>query len=452
MPRDFLLAAGAVVYMDGDRAERVFALRSGRVVVASESAAGRVERSVPHGSLLGIREVLAGVPYAGTATVVEDASVVSMTAAEFVSSFGSNGPLLRAMQGAFSRELLSLNAAFERAVGSGAPRSGMLALAASSYFSERLWRTCADFCDRYEPIAADESERGRLHRMGRDAKFRVAAGEEEGLSDAALLENAGGSRILDAAARRFELSADGGGERAFAGGRVIAAEYERSPSVHVVLRGIVRVAKRSGAGNVTIARLLPGDVFGAVSAVGGSPNPASFVAVTDVETAEFGPAEASSPGPLPLLVLRSLCRMIFTLRRRLRTMELPGIPARIADFFVMLDEESPDEEARSSVRRFPLTEQDVARWTGLSHAEAHAELSAFAARGCVEFAERTAAVDVAEMRRLVRNAELSLRRRGQLLEGADGYDPEELLRAILPADTAFHGLRRESVISRPEFD
>jgi HEAT repeat protein len=70
-------------------------------------------------------------------------------------------------------------------------------------------------------------------------------------------------------------------ERAYAGGDVIGAEGELGDEMHVVLDGVVRVARGDGR---TIATRSAGDVVGEMSLITRSPRVASLVAEGDVRT------------------------------------------------------------------------------------------------------------------------------------------------------------------------
>ncbi len=137
MPQILNLKKGSVVYISESRADRIFVLKSGRVILSHDSV-GVKEKSVLAGSFFGERVFFAGVPHEDSAMCAEDSVVIAFSASEFGHLFGLNRDVILRMLKICARDIRAEHRSIERALGSGAIRQGMLFSLVQSYFSEEI--------------------------------------------------------------------------------------------------------------------------------------------------------------------------------------------------------------------------------------------------------------------------------------------------------------------------
>lgn len=103
-------------------------------------------------------------------------------------------------------------------------------------------------------------------------------------------------------------------ERHYSDGEIIGAEGELGDEMHVVLDGIVRVARSDGG---TIARRAAGDAVGEMSVITRTPRVASLIAEGEVRTLRIGLREFEAMirerPDIALAVMRVLAERLSTM-------------------------------------------------------------------------------------------------------------------------------------------
>ena len=82
--------------------------------------------------------------------------------------------------------------------------------------------------------------------------------------------------------------AESGQRRLFLEGKVLMAQDAANQSLHILVKGRVRVDRIANGKNELIGRLGPGDLIGDMGVLNGTPRLATVTAIEDVETLELG--------------------------------------------------------------------------------------------------------------------------------------------------------------------
>lgn len=187
-------------------------------------------------------------------------------------------------------------------------------------------------------------------------------------------------------------------------GHVLFVEGEPSGGVVLVRSGLVKVVRTTGAGREALLALRgPGDLVGEQSALDEGPRSATAVCATACELVMV-PSAAFRAVLLerPALVLQIAAE----LSRRLRDADTKrsehgsaDVPARLAGRLVELADrfgEPDDDGVRITV---PLSQEDLAGWTGASREAVAAALRSLRDRGWVSTGRRSITVhDLAAVR------------------------------------------------------
>lgn len=107
MPSARTYKSGSVIYFAGDRAERVFVLKSGRVSLRSTDIETGVENRdfIRTGEFFGVKSALGGYPREEDAMVESDAAVVIFSVREFEALASQNTRIILQMLKVFSNQL-----------------------------------------------------------------------------------------------------------------------------------------------------------------------------------------------------------------------------------------------------------------------------------------------------------------------------------------------------------
>ncbi|OQX28605.1 MAG: Crp/Fnr family transcriptional regulator [Spirochaeta sp. LUC14_002_19_P3] len=158
----------------------------------------------------------------------------------------------------------------------------------------------------------------------------------------------------------------------FSTGQTIFCEYEPGNSFYLINSGRVKIVKIIGAIEKTIDILQPGEFFGEMALLENAPRSASIIAIEDCTILEFNRDnfEALMTGnpQLALNLLHLFAKRINDQIRRFSTLTLKDDYAKVADIFVMLNEQSPFKESNNNKgeREFNCTVEDIAHWAGIS--------------------------------------------------------------------------------------
>ncbi len=413
MPKIMNFQRGAVIYFEETVSNRIFILQGGQVIISGHDVeTGKPElESVQSGAFFGVKDTLAHTLRGETATAVADSVVLCLTASEFEATFGSNRDIMYKMLRLFSKKLRTMNFRIEKILKKArlASRMNEMVTVAESFYEERKWRTCAELCSRYRALGATGGVLARLERMEKDARGNLeslSGDASDFLEDVEIFQNFG-----ESAKKRFELPGFSRFEKKYNRGDVVIAEFEPGNSFYILQSGVVQLTKCVNGSNINLNFLCPGDIFGEMAILDASPRSASCIAMTTIEVLEFNKQNFSTliggNAQITVLLLRIFCRRLIEQTRRLRVLVQPEDGAKIADLFLMLEERNPSELIAGGNRLFSLSEADVSRWTGLSLQTTHDELRKLSERGVASLADGRITVNIKEMQRIVKNAELA---------------------------------------------
>lgn len=111
--------AGSIIYFEGDKAETVFVLQTGTVLLnyLSPDGTGEVRENIKSGEFFGVKSALGRFPREETATVVEDATSMVMTVGEFEQLVLHNHKLVMKMLKVFSNQLRRIGKSIQNRMG-----------------------------------------------------------------------------------------------------------------------------------------------------------------------------------------------------------------------------------------------------------------------------------------------------------------------------------------------
>ena len=181
--------------------------------------------------------------------------------------------------------------------------------------------------------------------------------------------------------------------RCYSRGTALFHERQASDHVVVLLAGRVKIVRMSDEGReVLLAVRGPGDLLGELSAIDGDPRSASAVALEEVEgivvaTGRFHEF-LEQHGRVALVLMR-------TVSRRLRDSDLKRLEfgsqdsmGRVAARLAELAERFGEPAADGVRIALPLTQEELAGWTGCSREAVSKALQAMRALGWVETGRR----------------------------------------------------------------
>jgi CRP-like cAMP-binding protein len=199
------------------------------------------------------------------------------------------------------------------------------------------------------------------------------------------------------ASERSALHAQGTTRR-YRAGATLFHEGDTSDWVFLLSEGRVKVSSTTADGrDVVLAICVPGEILGELSAVDGSPRSATATGIETVEAqvvdgAAFRSFLASS-APAAVALLVAVCgRLRESDRRRVEFVAMDSV-GRVAGRLVELAEQfgvpAPDGRIRIDV---PITQDDLAGWTGSSREAVSKALRTLRDRGWISTGRRTITV------------------------------------------------------------
>jgi len=171
----------------------------------------------------------------------------------------------------------------------------------------------------------------------------------------------------------MDMSAFGRFTRTFQPGEMIFSEFEPGDTFYLIQSGRVELVKIIGDIERTLDILQPSEMFGEMAILENSPRSATAIALDTVKVLEFNSQNfeilmLGNP-QIALKLLRMFTKRIYDSKRRFMILTLDEPQAKIADVFLMLDENSPDIDKSTDVREFKTTVDDVAHWACMSVSE-----------------------------------------------------------------------------------
>ena len=180
-----------------------------------------------------------------------------------------------------------------------------------------------------------------------------------------------------------------GGSRRFAKEQVVFLRESQPDALYAVLTGQVRAVTNSLSGSELILRLIdPGEVFGEVGLLDGSPRTATTIASADselfvIEGKRFRAFLSARPG-LCLQLLAALARRLRSTSQQLEDVQFREVPARLARKLLELAESYGRSTPDGTRIERPLPQQVLGNLIGASRVSVNQTLRAWAADGLVE--------------------------------------------------------------------
>jgi CRP-like cAMP-binding protein len=201
--------------------------------------------------------------------------------------------------------------------------------------------------------------------------------------------------------------------RRFRRGEVIFHEGDPADSLHVVASGAVKIVLSSDEGEeAIIATLHPGDFFGELSLLDGSPRSATAVAVDATETLSLPRdtflEELGRSASLRDSLLRSLAGELRRLTGHVEELHFMDLSGRLASRLVRLAADADPPPRRTEDGRveatleWPFTQSDLAAMIGATRQSVNRLLVDLVDRGLVRIERETLVIpDLERLERLV---------------------------------------------------
>ncbi|WP_315329661.1 Crp/Fnr family transcriptional regulator [Treponema socranskii] len=405
MPKAMQYTKGSIVYFEGDKDERIFILQKGILVLTTTDVETHqpVTEQVKNGEFFGVKSALGRFPREETATALTDCVSIALTIQEFEQIFSSNKEIIMKMLRVFSNQLRLIHKKTE-AILNNVPedqQTGMIAVA-KSFYNDEEYLSCCDICVKFLSLYPNTAKKDEVAKLYADAKLRNTKIKEKIKSSDTTEEDEEASGAL----KQFALPAFKRFAKQYKPGNVIISEFEPGNSFYLIQSGRVQLVKCVNGAKKNLDIMKPGEFFGEMAILDNSPRSATCVAIGNVECLEFNKENfqlliMGNP-QIAIILLKLFCKRIYDQRRRLRTLAIKDVQARIADVFLMFDEMNPSVNANDRQRKFNVSAADVAHWAGLSPETTRDEINKFVEKRKIEVYDNYIIVDnIADMKRIV---------------------------------------------------
>jgi CRP-like cAMP-binding protein len=129
-------------------------------------------------------------------------------------------------------------------------------------------------------------------------------------------------------------------------------------------------------------------MFGEMAILENSPRSATAIALDRVQVLEFNRQNfdilISGNPQIALKLLKTFARRLYDAKRKFMILTLEEPQARIADVFLMLDENQGNADHSTDARLFNATVEDIAHWAAMSVNEAREIINHFVAQRRME--------------------------------------------------------------------
>ncbi|MGH8901856.1 MAG: Crp/Fnr family transcriptional regulator [Egibacteraceae bacterium] len=216
---------------------------------------------------------------------------------------------------------------------------------------------------------------------------------ENGPSDSSQEQFEDGSFLASAPVEVVQEISKLGWHRLFHHGATLVTQGQTPHRILLLLRGRVKVAYRTDDGREVLFDVFgPGELIGAVSAIDGEPADATTTAIDDVEalvidSAHFDRYLQADPDAARIF-LRMLSRRLRKATKDRAALAMNDALGRICLRLVELADrygELTDGRIRITL---PLSQQELAAWTGTSREATSKALHTLRRRGCIETRRR----------------------------------------------------------------
>lgn len=409
MPKAMQYTKGSIIYFAGDKDERIFILQRGLIILTSTDieTGAAVTEQVREGEFFGVKSALGHFPREETVTSITDAVTIAMTVAEFEHLFSSNKQIIMKMLQVFSNQLRTIHKKTESILSSNTEvnqLTGMQAVA-QSFYDDEQYKACCDVCMKFLTRFSNAPSKAEIAKLYTDSKKRYDLSLQHS-TKTSIMEAQPVNTATSAALKQFSLPAFSRFAKTYQPGSVIICEYEPGDCFYLIQSGQVQLVKCVNGSLKNLDILMPGEFFGEMAILENTPRSATCMAADTVEVLEFSKENfqiliAGNP-QIALMLLKLFCKRIYDQKRRFKILCIHDLQARIADVLLMFDEMNPVLNPNDRTRKFNLTIQDLAHWSGLPVETVRDEVNKFVEKRKLEVYENTITVtNIIDMRRMV---------------------------------------------------
>ena len=379
MPKAVQYNKGSIIYFENDNDERIFILQKGVVLLSSTDieTGNPTAVQLSMGEFFGAKSALGHFPREETATVIQDAIVISMTVQEFEMIFSNNQQVIYKMLRVFSGQLRGMHKKTKVLLAHQEEldqKEGMLSVACSFYKDEQH-RACMDVCLKYLKFFPNTNETERVAKLYADAKllFEKRDKRNEIQDSSQRLSTAAG------ALAHFSLPAFERFQKKYENGQVIICEFEPGDSFYLIQSGEVQLVKCVNGSMSKLDILKPGEFFGEMAILDNSPRSATCMAAGPVQCLEFNKENfevlVTGNPQIAIILLKLFCKRIYDQKRRVRILTIKDPLTRIYDVFCIYDDMGLSTRKTEKSRTFNIKAQDIVQWTGLTYEKVQDELN-----------------------------------------------------------------------------
>ena len=408
MPKTMQYTKGSIIYFSGDRDERIFILQKGYVLLSSvdiETGSNVVEH-IKEGEFFGVKSAFGRFPREETATVLADSVTVSMSLAEFEQLFSTNKSVILKMLKVFSKQLRNIHKKTESILNSHEEISqfaGMQSVA-QSFYNDNQYKACCDICVKFFTRFPNAPNATQLKQLYLASKKRMEV--QQARDKVSNFNDDYPQTSVQSGLKQFSLPAFSRFAKTFESGSVIISEYEPGDCFYLIQSGRVQLVKCVNEKKKNLDILMPGEFFGEMAILENSPRSATCIAIDKVEVLEFNKQNfeilITGNPQIAMILIKLFCKRIYDQKRRFKTLVITDPQAKIGDVFLMFDEMNPCPNPNERSRKFNLTMQDIAHWTGLSIDQVKDEMYKFVEKHKVEiFTNYVIVNNISDMKRFV---------------------------------------------------
>lgn len=416
MPKVVPYSKGSVIFFEGDKADKIFILQAGSVTLTSTDIITHegVKETLSVGQFFGLKTALSHRPRIETATATSDCQVVMLTLQEFEKNFSTNKAIISKMFGVFTKSLVEWQEKTEHFLKHEKPdmsREEKMELVAKSLFDDERYFSAQNQCEKIFRDIKEPCNKTSVEALLAQAKEKLSQQEVVETSFWGL-DKPPVADFSAALLKQFSLPIFERFKKTFADGEVIISEFTKVKSFYFILDGEISVEKYINGKMKLYGMIGPGEFFGELELIEEMSRSASCIARGNVTCLKFGRENFKSVvaenGFAAMSVLKTLSNKIYSQRRALKLLCIKDLSARVADIFIMYDEDglaiNTDVEGRAEnlERKYYLTVSDVADWAVISVNEARDELNKFASKNKVAIYDKYMIVsNIMDMKRTV---------------------------------------------------
>jgi len=384
MPKQVRFGSDALIYCNGDKADKIFLLQQGKVWLTYPDleTGGETADIVGPGEFFGIKSALARFPREESALAKNSAVVLAFAPAEFEQLLLANDRLVMKMLKVFSDQLRRVHCQISSITKTQyvKPDYGLFEIG-EKYMKHRRYSHAKYIFRRYFELYPDGENAGELKGH---IKTLAGASPQDDKSRAAISAPASKPAEEDSLQLCPELFARF--SRSYAPGEIVFSEYEPGNTFYFIQSGEIKLIKNAGQNERTLDVLQQSEIFGEMAILDKSPRTASAFAINEATLLEFTAENfeilmRGNP-QIAIKLLRALSKRISHAKRRFMILTLPDPQTKIADVFLMLDETGDASMGKAGFysREFKVTMDGIAHWAGLPAADVKSVLDYYAAQ------------------------------------------------------------------------